>query len=225
MYFPAELVPAPLAAAAQGAAMGVLGYAVLRAPWRRLADPAQQHVFLGSIVFLVCLWLIRTGVKPGLDLHFLGATALTLMFGPRLALVALAVVLGANTASGAGSWTGFGLSFLTVAAAPVAVTQALFIAADRRLPNHLFVYVFANGFFGAALAAIAAGLATCLLLAAAGVYDWDYLGREYLPFFVLLGWGEALMTGMAVTLMVVYRPQWIPSFDDARYLNRGEDAG
>lgn len=225
MYFPAELVPVGVAAAGQGAAAAVLGYAVLRAPWRRLADPAQQHVFLGSVVFLIGLWLLRTGVKPGLDLHFIGASALTLMFGPRLALAALALVLGASTLAGTGSWQGLGLAFLAVAAVPVAVAHAVFTAADRRLPNHLFVYVFANGFFGAALAAAAAGATTCALLAASGVYDWAYLGREYLPYFVLLAWGEALMTGMAVTLMVVYRPHWIPSFDDARYLKRGEDPG
>jgi uncharacterized membrane protein len=225
MYFSADLVPGPLVTTAQGVAAAALGYAALRSPWRRLADPAQQHVFFGAIVFLFGLWLIKAGVRPGLDLHFVGATALTLMFGPQLALVAVSVVLAASTLAGAGAWSGYGLSVLAVAAVPVAVSHAVFRAADRRLPNHLFVYVFANGFFGAALAVLASGTAICLVLTLAGVYDWAYLGREYLPYFILLGWGEALMTGMAVTLMVVYRPQWIPSFDDARYLGHGEDAG
>lgn len=223
MYFPAELLPGALGAGGQAIAAAALGYAVLRAPWRRFAEPAQQHVFLGSIVFLLALWLIRTGIKPGLDLHFIGASALTLMFGPRLALVALGVVLAANTVAGAASWSGFGLSLLAVGAVPVAVSHVIFATADRRLPNHLFVYVFANGFFGAALAVAASGLAICLLLAGSGVYSWGYLAREYLPYYVLLAWGEALLTGMAVTLMVVYRPQWIPSFDDERYLSRDGD--
>lgn len=225
MYFAADLLPGPLVTAAQGVAVAALAHAALRAPWRRLADPAQQHVLFGAMVFLFGLWLIKAGVRPGLDLHFIGATALTLMFGPRLALLAVSGVLAANTLAGAGSWPGFALSVLVVAALPVAVSHAVFRAADRHLPNHLFVYVFANGFFGAALAVLASGAAICLLLAGAGVYDWAYLGREYLPYYVLLAWGEALMTGMAVTLMVVYRPRWIPTFDDARYLSRGEDAG
>jgi uncharacterized membrane protein len=223
MYFPSDLLPVSMVAGAQVIAATVLGHAVLRAPWRRLADPVQQHVFLGSIVFLILLWMIRTGIKPGLDLHFLGATALTLMFGPRLALVALSIVLAAITMTGAAAWSGFALSLLTVGAVPVAVSHIVFRAADQRLPNHLFVYVFANGFFGAALAVVASGVAICLLLAGGGAYDWGYLGREYLPYYMLLAWGEALMTGMAVTLMVVYRPQWITSFDDERYLSRDGD--
>jgi uncharacterized membrane protein len=33
-----------------------------------------------------------------------------------------------------------------------------------------------------------------------------------------MGWSEAMLTGMAVSLMAVYRPAWVSTFDDARYL-------
>jgi uncharacterized membrane protein len=39
-----------------------------------------------------------------------------------------------------------------------------------------------------------------------------------LPFYFLMDWAEAFATGMMVTLMVVYRPEWVATFDDARYL-------
>jgi uncharacterized membrane protein len=32
--------------------------------------------------------------------------------------------------------------------------------------------------------------------------------------------GEAFLSGGALALMVAYRPQWLASFDDARYLRR-----
>ncbi len=32
--------------------------------------------------------------------------------------------------------------------------------------------------------------------------------------------GEAMLTGMALTLAVVYRPGWVATFDDAFYLAR-----
>jgi uncharacterized membrane protein len=35
---------------------------------------------------------------------------------------------------------------------------------------------------------------------------------------VLIAWAEAFSTGMAVTVMAVYRPQWLETFDDVRYL-------
>jgi uncharacterized membrane protein len=40
----------------------------------------------------------------------------------------------------------------------------------------------------------------------------------YLPFYILMAWGEAFMTGAAVTLIVVWKPQWIATFNDERYL-------
>ena len=43
-------------------------------------------------------------------------------------------------------------------------------------------------------------------LFAAGAYPADLLLSEYLPFFLLLGFAEAWLSGMALTLLVVYRP-------------------
>jgi len=164
------------------------------------------------------LWNIKTGIKPGLNFHMLGATALTLMFGPELALVGMALVLLGSTLAGfSGTWT-FSLNALLMGVLPVLVSHAVYRLADTRLPNHFFVYVFVNGFFGAALAMASAGFVATALLGAAGAYSFSYLYGEYLPFYMLLAWSEALLTGMAVTLMAVYRPEWIGTFDDARYL-------
>ena len=196
----------------------VLAYALRFAPWHRLKRPAQLHLFLGAVVALMVLWNIKTGIKPGLNFHMLGATALTLMFGPELALVGMALVLLGSTLAGfSGTWT-FSLNALLMGVLPVLVSHAVYRLADTRLPNHFFVYVFVNGFFGAALAMASAGFVATAVLGAAGAYSFSYLYGEYLPFYMLLAWSEALLTGMAVTLMVVYRPDWIATFDDARYL-------
>ncbi len=195
-----------------------LAYALRFAPWRRLRKPAQLHLFLGAVVALMVLWNIKTGIRPGLNFHMLGATALTLMFGPELAVAGMAlVVLGSTLAGLSGTWT-FSLNALLMGVLPVLVSHAVYRLADTRLPNHFFVYVFVNGFFGAALAMAGAGIVATALLAAAGAYPFSYLYGEYLPFYVLLAWSEALLTGMAVTLMAVYRPEWIGTFDDTRYL-------
>jgi uncharacterized membrane protein len=34
----------------------------------------------------------------------------------------------------------------------------------------------------------------------------------------VLGVGVATLTGMLITLLVVYRPSWVATFDDRRYL-------
>ena len=86
------------------------------------------------------------------------------------------------------------------------------------LPKNFFVYIFINGFLGAALTVLSVGAAACLLLGGAEVYAWEYLMTEYFPYFLLLGFAEAWLSGMVLTLFVVYRPDWVLTFDDTHYL-------
>ncbi len=195
-----------------------LGWALITAPWRRLRDNAQQHVWFGACVFLMVLWSIKTGIRPGLNFHLLGTTAATLMFGPQLALVAVAVVLAAVTLAGGAGWETFSLNGLVMGAAPVAFSYGLFRLVDARLPNNFFVYVFANAFLGGALAMMFTGLVSTALLFLSEIYSLTYLKAHYLPYFILMSWSEAITSGAALTLMVVYRPEWVATFDDNRYI-------
>jgi uncharacterized membrane protein len=205
--------------------VGWLGLAVLgwrwlmSGDWRSLMEPARLNLFLGATVAVLALWQIRTGIRPGLAFHLYGAAALTLMFGFWRATFAGVLVLLANAAFGRGNWTALGADALLTAVLPAAVSWGVFRLLDRRLPNHFFVYVLGNGFFGAALSVAAIGLATTAVMAAAGAYTLDYLLANYTPYASLLNsWAEAFSTGMAITVMAVYRPQWLETFDDARYL-------
>lgn len=197
----------------------VLGRAIYVAPWRRLQDNEALHLWLGSCVGLMLVWgFLKTGIKPGLNFHVLGATLFTLMFGPYLAIVGLSVVLLGVTLFGFSGWESFSINGLLMCGLPVAVSYAIFRLADSKLPNHFFVYIFVNAFIGGALAMAAVGLAVTALLALAGVYSVDYLTSNYLPYYLLMGWSEAVLSGMLATLLVVYRPQWVSTFDDARYI-------
>jgi uncharacterized membrane protein len=187
--------------------------------WRRLAEPARLNLFLGATVAVLVLWQIRTGIKPGLSFHFYGMAALTLMFGFWRAMFAGVLILLANATFGRGDWTALGVDALLVAALPAAVSWGVFRLLDRRLPNHFFVYVLGNGFFGAALSVAAIGLATTVLMSLSGAYTLDYLLAHYTPYATLLiSWAEAFSTGMAITVMAVYRPAWLETFDDVKYI-------
>lgn len=196
----------------------LLALSVWRAPWRRLGDPVLLNAWLGTIVCLMLLWQISAGIQPGLNFHFLGATLFTLMAGPRLALAGLALVLGATSLWSGGGWQSFGLNGLTMCVIPVAVSYSLYRLVETCLPNNLFVYIFLTAFVGAGASASIVGVATTSLLAGAGIYPSGQLFDLYLPYYLLLAWSEALFTGMAITLFVVYKPAWVSTFDDARYL-------
>lgn len=191
---------------------------VWRAPWRRLADSTQLNVWLGIIVVLTLVWSLKAGVKPGLDLHMLGATLFTLSFGPHLAFVGLCLVAAGIMLNGAADLFPFAANALMTAGVGVGISQLSYRVFSRIFPRHFFVYIFANGFFGAALTIIGVGFCSTLLLAVAGAYQFEYLVGEYLPYFLLLAFSEAWLSGMVITLFVVYRPDWVGTFEDSRYL-------
>lgn len=198
----------------------VLCWALVTAPWVRLKDNTQQHVWLGACVFLMVLWSVKTGIRPGLNFHLLGATTIALMFRAQLAIIAAAVVTVGITLAGNGDWHSLSLNALTMGVLPMLLSYGLFWLSDKKLPNHLFVYIFVNAFLGGALAMAATGAASTLTLSLSGAYPLAYLKEYYLPYYILMGWSEAVTSGMAITLMVVYQPDWVGTFDDKRYLNK-----
>ena len=147
-----------------------------------------------------------------------GVGALTLVVGPELALLGSAVAIALLLAVRGGLWINAGLAFVTMAAVPVVVTWLVLRFAERRLPPNFFVYIFVAAFFGAGLAYGAGGLCGATALALGAGRSPVLVFGEYVPYFVYLAFAEATLSGMVLTLAVVYRPQWVATFDDDRYL-------
>jgi len=213
------------------AMLAVLPYVALllreirHAPWRRLADSTQLNVYFGTLVILTLIWSLKAGAKPGLNLHLLGVTAFTLMFGRQLAIVGLTVVLAAVTLNAglkAGDpwlgWQAFALNALVLTMFPAFFSHAILRTVERYLPANIFIYFLVVAFFGAWATFFVTGALTGLLLWLGTSYSLDLLLSDYLLFYILLGFGEGWLNGAAITLMVVYSPKWVGSFDDRRYL-------
>ena len=199
-------------------ALGLGGLLARRAAWSMLLNRANLNIFLGATVAVLGLWLIKAGIRPGLNFHLLGATALTLMFRPLFALLALGLITAAISLWN-GQYAAFAANWMIMGAVPVGVSWAIYRLVDGKLPNHLFIYIFLNAFFGGAIALMAVGMTSTGFAALTGAYSLNYLLEEYLPYYLLMAWGEAFATGMMVTLMVIWRPEWVATFDDRRYLN------
>jgi uncharacterized membrane protein len=193
---------------------------IAKRAWAPLRQPTRLNLWCAAITVIFTLWCIRYSVKPGLMLHLLGATILMLMFGPRLAQLALYLVMAGVAVTGIAAFDGYPANALLAGAVPVWVSWLLLQLIERRLPTNIFVFIFITGFLSAALAMAVSAAATVVLHAAAGTYAVAYLTEYYLPYALLLGWGEAFITGMSMALMVAYYPQWVLLFDDKRYLAR-----
>jgi uncharacterized membrane protein len=219
MNIPADLLPAPLYWLGHLLYALVLGWALLSAPWYKIGNRENLNVFLGASVALLLLWTLKAGIKPGMSFHLLGATLLMLMFGWQFALFSLSLVLLGQALYGNIEWFSFSLNAMVMAAIPVLFSFGLFRLSLRFLPKHFFVYTLFNAYFCAALTmAVTLALASLLLLCC-GAYDWEALSEKYLPFAPMMIFAEGFFTGMLATSMVLFRPEWIGSFDDRRYLN------
>lgn len=217
MNFTDILFSAALLQTCNGAMLLVLGFAAVRVPWRLLPAGAVA-AWSAACVMLAAMWLVQAGLQPGLSFHLLGAGIFTLLMGWELALLAMALVLAFVVVAGPLSWLALGVNFcFTVLPAVLLVAGALWLA-RRYLAAHLFVYVFVNAFLAGGVSLFVAAGCGMLLLLEQGVYDGAYLLDNALPFYFLLSWSEAFTSGLVVSIMVVYRPQWVRTFDDARYL-------
>ena len=188
------------------------------APWRRFRVTEQIHVFLGASVILMLLWHMEAKVQPGLTFHLLGVTAITLMFGWSLAVIAAALALLGVTLDAGTGWNGLALNALVSGVVPITLTQILLILIRWYLPKHFFVYVLVNGFLTAGFVGVASGYLAAWLLIASGAYTFAELDQTVLPFFPLMFLPEAILNGWLLAVLVAFKPHWVYSFSDEQYL-------
>lgn len=213
MDIPANLLPATWLWFAALVYAVLLMAALLTAPWSKLTDNEGSNVYFGAIACTALIWILRAGIEPGYNYHLLGMTALCLMFEWQFALLAASLVLAITTWQGPAAWEAFALNALVMGAVPVLSTRTLLYASQRWLPHNFFIYIFLNTFFAGALAMLLCGLAAAVILALAGSADDSYL--QVIP---LLMFGEAFLNGLAMILLVAYKPRWVATFHDRWYL-------
>ncbi|HTT11480.1 MAG TPA: energy-coupling factor ABC transporter permease [Burkholderiaceae bacterium] len=182
----------------------VLRAGELRAPW------------LASLAIVALAWIAPNALPGGPSLRLSFACLLVLMFGWPLALWTLLIVAAIVAAlSGAGpagaielaAWHGV---------VPASFGLAAGVAVRRWLPPQIFVYILGRAFFGTLVAAVATGaLATLLRPLPPGT-----TASTLMLGYWLTAWGEAIITGMLTAIFVAYRPQWLFTWSDRRYLPR-----
>lgn len=213
-----NIPPVTLSAEGQwfGVALAVLVLAGVarHLPWYKVRGDAEaQRIFAVFVAVVILMRGLGTQAVLGVNLHFLGATVATLMFGPAFALVALAIISAAWALLGR-AWLGWGWDFLCNGVLPVTTSVAVG-QLMLRLPPQIFIYVLGNGFLAAVLAM------AVTLFGKAALTAW--LGGNAWPYFVAsipMSFAEGFFTGGIMALIVAYRPQWCASFDDDKYLAR-----
>ena len=204
----------------------ILGWIVV-IPWailsalavRRQFLPSSlaEHAWLGAIVATSFLWALHVRSPVGLDFGLLGGALFTLVFGRDRAILGLLAALALHTLLTDGSWLNFGINGTLLAVVPACTAGLLQRLIERWLPHNLFVFIFGNGLF---VSLVVTALASALLLAAAsaGAHAGLSQFQEHLAYSLLLAWGEALMSGMIFSALVVFLPQAVLTYRQDTYL-------
>jgi uncharacterized membrane protein len=169
-----------------------------------------------SVCILALLWQTNATVLDALSIHFLALTSLVLVFGLRLSALLFVLVMALQWLMSEkaleqllwtllSGWLVLGLNYF------------VYLLCFHYLQRQLFVYLFVAAFLNSAL-----GLVVFMLLQAwiqAEHYSSHQLYEGYLIFIPLAALPEALLNGMAMTLLVVYKPEWVYTFYQRIYLS------
>lgn len=194
--------------------------ALFRLPWRTLAgERGLQHLLFGATVVLTLLWTLRAGISPGLVVHFIGITTLTLMFGWDLAIISGTLALLGLSVIGVEQWMDLPLNGLCLVVVPALVSRLILYLVERYLPHNFFVYMFLCAFWGGGIAAALGGITIACVLWATDIYDWNRVYHEYIRYLPLIVFPEGLLNGIIMTGMMVFYPDWIRTFDARIYID------
>jgi uncharacterized membrane protein len=218
MNFLVELLPSSYIWISFILYVSLLFFALWQAPWFHLKNTTDTHVFFASCLILWLMWRNSVGITPGMEFHLLLASTMTLMFGWPFAILGVSFAQLALTIEGEAQWASFFINTLCNGIIPIFVTYAVYWLVYIALPRHFFIYIFLTAFIGSALAMLISRLVGLVILLSGGHYALADLGEE--PWFiVVMLFPEAFMNGLIMTILVVYRPQWVSSFSDKDYLH------
>ena len=191
-----------------------LAVALALRPWRQLRGAPIWHPWLACLVLLPWVWAAQRVMPGGVAVQLSGACLMVLMLGWPLAVLSLVPIAALGAWLGGIAWPQAldHLAWNGIVAATLALLIGL--ATRRWLPHHPFVFILGRGFIVTALAMMGAGTMAAFV---SPLPDSTELGSVLLGHW-LMAWGEAFSTGMLVAIFVAFRPQWLATWSDARYL-------
>lgn len=206
--------------------LAVLGWiivvpAVAQALWsvrdRFLPTTASQHAWLAGIVTVSLLWTLHVHSPVGLDFGLMGGALFALVFGRARAFLGLMAALVLYTLMDSGSWINIGVNGLPLALVPAWLATVLQRQIERRLPKHLFVFIIGNGLFVTLLTTACTSVLVLALSLVESSGATRLLG-DHIAYSLLLAWGEALISGMLFSALVIFRPDAVLTYREDLYL-------
>jgi uncharacterized membrane protein len=215
MYLLQAALPAPWAILAWIALLPLALQALLRTRGDAALIGAQQHLWLAGVVTLAWLWTLQVKVGGSAAFGLLGVAFYSLIFGRHWARLGLLLAVALHAVLGGGSWVNFGVNGLLLAVVPTLLASALQRQIERRLPRNIFVFMIGHGMFVTLAVTVAT---STLLVGLSWLLKPGPADTDQLSYALLLAWGEALVSGMLFSALVVFGPHLVLTYRQDLYL-------
>jgi len=178
------------------------------------------------VLFLVVAWNLSPtlpGQEPGkfygLIFHFYGASLLTAMFGPAIALSILFPVALIGIYVFQGDYVHASQQYLMVSVLPTFFAYLSIQMIQRFIPKHLFVLILGNGYVAAFISVVLSGI--FLLLAKMLFGESGQIDLEgWLLGLIIIAFMEGSLSGMLLAILLIFRPSWVATYNEEAYMSR-----
>ena len=199
-------------------ALLTLATALWLRPWRMLGGPLLTP-FLAGLVFLPWFWMLpqmlpSSLVAGGISVQLSGACLMTMLLGWPLAVLLLSAVAGVVWVVGALPFEAWLSQWVWIGLVPATLALGLGALLRRWLPDQVFIYILGRGFLGTAVCIFLSGVMYELLYHLVG----GVAVEQALVARWLMAWGDAFLTGMCTAIFVAFKPEWLATWSDDRYL-------
>ena len=193
-------------------------HSLLSRPWTHHPETPLGSIWPAFVVGLMMIWLLKAGLVEGLEVHLLGLTALTLMFGTRLAILGVVSIYLLLAIWNKVSWSVIGWNALLVGVFPILFAAQIHRLAYRYLPPNFFVFVFVSSFLSGALVMAFTMLLLSIFLLLTSAHPPELIRSQFMLISLLLIFPEAFINGGIMAVLSIYRPEWVLGFNQDRYL-------
>lgn len=182
--------------------------------WRDVRESLLTPL-LACLVLMPLLWsLPRLHAMP-LGVQLSGACLVVLLLGWPLAVWVITAVAAIGAWVAPAPWPVVVDQLAWYGLVPATLALGIGILIRRAIGENPFLYILGRGFLGTAFAFFMAGVVHNAL--GPGPEPSDALLPANVAVW-MMAWGDAFITGMFAAVFVAYRPRWLATWSDAKYL-------
>ena len=209
MHVPDGFIDAPVSVGAGVVAAVAIG-AALRGSRRELGDERVAPLAGLVAAFVFAVQMLNFPVVSGTSGHLLGGALAAVLVGPWTGLLCVSVVLLVQLFFADGGLTAYGINVTCMALTTVLVGWLVFRGVLRLLPK-VPASVVPASFVAALVSVPAAALAFtgCYALGGSADLPIGSLAAAMVGVHVLIGIGEAMITGLVVSSVLAVRPDLV----------------